>query len=75
MEFNCKLYFVGVEKRHSNKTGNDYHVLKVYDKASNSPFECFVSDVLKYKDYKEMQLYDFVCSVSKQGNYINVNII
>lgn len=75
MKFETKLFFNGIEKRHSNKTGKDYFVIKLYDYDANTGFDLFVQDIDKYKDYKSMTAYNFNLQVTKQGDLISLNIV
>lgn len=75
MVFESKLYFTGVETRHSNKTGKDYTVLKLFDFDSNSTFELFCSSPEAFKDFKPMSQYNFKLQVTKQNNFISLNLV
>lgn len=75
MKFECKLYFNGVETRHSNKTGKDYYVLKLYDFDSNNAFEIFCQSPDPYKDFKAMQQYNFNLQVTKQNDLISLSVV
>lgn len=75
MKFESKLYFTGLENRHSSKTGKDYTVIKFFDYDSNSCFEVFTSNPQVFKDFKPMQQYSFNLQVTKQNELISLRLV